>query len=442
MANLASAIYQLASASDALTKRVHQLEQEGAQRAADDQLQAGAAQRAAEEAQRDINRQQAEAAAEAEQLRARVREVEERAEQRVAQALTRTQEAAAAAEAKWQQLEGQAAQQLLEAEARLERMRAGEQARLDAQLAAVQAGTAAAQRAHHTQLRRAHDLALQRMRAAAEAKLEADMGARTVEGIAADLRALVPDAQCLVCSEEVKICDGVSCPSEEAHFMCSECFSACVSSQSSHLSVHAAHCRGRIRCPFAAVDGHAVAFDDQVVAQHVDADLFGAYQDARGRLQEHDINVRLEADYNERLERELEHAMQLSAHLQAVRRARHHVLSDILTIKCPACQAGWVHDGGCMALTCQCNRFICSYCARLFETSLACHDHVRVCGYGPHRNDYYGSAADEESAHRRLRSERMQAYVATLEAAVRKDVLEACARELQDLGLDATAFMG
>lgn len=115
--------------------------------------------------------------------------------------------------------------------------------------------------------------------------------------------------------------------------------------------------------------------------------------------------------------------------MDAVLKARNQI-ADILTLKCPWCSAAWLDFSACCHVTClkpTCGRPFCACC-------LATEGHTPGC---LELRDGYQLKA----AHAELRKTRLFEYLRTLSSAVRIKAVQACAKDLSDLGLNAHEFM-
>lgn len=375
---------------------------------------------------------------------------EENAAQRVAEAVALKDRAEADARLQRQRIVLRATQRLRNLRREMEAAKREQDAELDARVAAVAAETAAARRQHEQTLREARNVERQLLAGAMETQAEAGAEAREAERVVAQLRIRVRDAECQVCYEEVKVTDGVRCGAEgqgddgaagldapPSHFLCRDCFADCVRSQSAEAVGDLAARRGRCVCPFAGGGCTAPPFADRVVAMNVPDDVHAEYVGAKDRLRESEMHALMERELEVRVERELEERMRLTAHEAAVRGARKHVTDKVLTLKCPRCDAAWADFDGCCALSCaQCRCGFCAYC--LADCGADAHGHVGDCAYG--QGGGLHGHRQLAVAHKRLRTERLRAYLPTLERAVRDEVLQACQKDLEDVGLAVRDF--
>lgn len=319
---------------------------------------------------------------------------------------------------------------------------------LDAQIASGTEAAAQARRAHAQRLAAAHELAQEQLADLTGVRDTADAQKAQVAGIAEQLERLVPEAECQVCYETCKVTQGVSCPlprgdadiargglASGSHFLCLDCFSDCVTSQSSEDVMGLTARNAQIVCAFSGSGCQAVPFPDRVVARMATPEAYAAYEAAKERLRESVAAQCMEHDLQVRLARELAERARLTEFELAVRAARKHITDEILTRKCPRCRRAWIDFVGCCALTCGgCGCAFCAFCET--DCGTDAHGHANNCRYG---SGLYGHAA-VNAAHKRLRTERLAVYLPGLEATVRAEVLRTCQQDLADCSLRAGDF--
>jgi hypothetical protein len=125
----------------------------------------------------------------------------------------------------------------------------------------------------------------------------------------------------------------------------------------------------------------------------------GRYLDARGKL----VEARIAREGAEAQARQMAIQLQrMQAMGPAVFKAREHVIENILTLKCPRCQAAFIDWDGCMALTCAaCGCGFCGWC--LSDCGDDAHRHIeRSCPATDTRGDQalFPSKAEYEAAWR------------------------------------------
>lgn len=64
-------------------------------------------------------------------------------------------------------------------------------------------------------------------------------------------------------------------------------------------------------------------------------------------------------------------------------------IEDVLTLKCPHCDAAFVDFEGCVAVRCRCDKFFCALCFEAYDTNDDVHKHVQICPMNPNQGDYY-----------------------------------------------------
>lgn len=74
-------------------------------------------------------------------------------------------------------------------------------------------------------------------------------------------------------------------------------------------------------------------------------------------------------------------------------------LEDIVTLRCPKCNAAFCDFTGCLAIQCRCTLHFCGLCMESFPTSRLCHTHILNCKwnrdtYGLLRSEYFMSLED------------------------------------------------
>jgi len=198
------------------------------------------------------------------------------------------------------------------------------------------------------------------------------------------------------------------------------------------------------RCP-------AKAFDDRDVARFCEAETFNEYNRQKLALREKQIVEQVEKDFEERLAREKQRAMETSSAEEKLRLAKEHVIEKVLTLSCPRCEQAFVDFDGCFALKCgRCQAGFCAYC--LADCGRDAHAHIGGCELGKqvtkwaqknkttvnargHPPGTFGSPAafDESQRLRRLRD--LTSYFENKEEKFVTQVLDALEKELKDLNI-------
>ena len=184
----------------------------------------------------------------------------------------------------------------------------------------------------------------------------------------AEKRALQKERErlCVICYDTEDVGGGVECGGSEPHFMCSACLDGTMVAATGDDNARVfAERKGLIPCPSPECD--SAAFDNLTLARRASADSFRAYERARQRLHESNVNRELEATFETRVEAEVQRKAALSDAERQAREVRNHIVNDILTLACPRCKQAFVDFDGCFALKCSRAGCSCGFCAvRLF----------------------------------------------------------------------------
>ncbi|KAK3267722.1 hypothetical protein CYMTET_23740, partial [Cymbomonas tetramitiformis] len=241
--------------------------------------------------------------------------------------------------------------------------------------------------------------------------------------------AAVEDAECLACYDNFPMQSGLRCENE--HFVCDGCLMGHVRVESeAERGIHALRARqGEIYCPLKCGARHVAAHD---LAAHLDAVSFEMYLAAKIRYTEHEAREHL------RLEIQAEEAR---ARAEGVDHHRDHIEQRILTNHCPRCDIAWVDYTGCDAVKCHnCNGAFCPFCQE--DCGEDAHGHVaRECPLLPQDGRFFNGGMERLNhvvRERRLRDTAQ--YLARLEEAVFREVLEACRIQLEQADLDMPAL--
>jgi hypothetical protein len=245
---------------------------------------------------------------------------------------------------------------------------------------------------------------------------------------------------CCVCYEDMKLKDGVDCPSGEAqHFLCTMCLE-------SHLNALAeegptARNRGRLQCPMPGCV--APAYPDALLAQRLSSAVYQQYQGRIFHVREVELVAELNQQFNAELQRQVAQAQEqarqeLEQRSQDAQVQRHHqyIREQILTLQCPRCGQAFFDFDGCFALTCgRCKAAFCAYCLR--DCGHDAHQHVANCpdNLAPGR-DVFGREDLFTAAQQQRRRRMVKKYLDTLDVDLRRQVLEYCQRDLRDIGVE------
>ncbi|KAK3244597.1 hypothetical protein CYMTET_45796 [Cymbomonas tetramitiformis] len=243
--------------------------------------------------------------------------------------------------------------------------------------------------------------------------------------------AAVEDAECLACYDSFPMQSGLRCENE--HFVCAGCLMGHVRVESeAEQGIHALRARqGEIYCPLKCGARHFAAHD---LAAHLDAVSFEMYLAAKIRYTEHEAREHLMGHMLECLESSV-------CRVEGVDHHRNHIEQRILTNHCPRCDMAWLDYTGCDAVTCPfCNGAFCPFCQE--DCGEDAHNHVaRECPLLPQDGDFFNGGMERLShvvKERRLRDTAQ--YLARLEEAMFREVLEACRIQLEQADLDMPAL--
>jgi len=256
-----------------------------------------------------------------------------------------------------------------------------------------------------------------------------------------DLRAKVKSVACTICMEDLTILDGALCR-PDGHFVCNDCFTHHVKEESNKLTVATSDCN--IYCPYKspAMGGcNSPAYLGCLIARHASEDAFETFEKARLDIRESINNQKMQREYDERLEIE-KHNMGKKLFEDAVLEERKKIIEDILTLKCPRCRRAFLDFTGCFALTCSaCSCAFCAYCLK--DCGGNAHSHVAQCtdNISPGRNVFASVEIFHEAQRERRTRLLKQHLVQQVEAGMRPALIQAIARDLEDLGINGTQLL-
>ncbi len=249
-------------------------------------------------------------------------------------------------------------------------------------------------------------------------------------------RGAATERECMVCLDLFQPLDGLECHREyEPHFLCRACFAQHVAVECGAEVGDLAKREGRVFCPNRRLADSCTsrAYSDLEIATAVDAAGFAAYCKALGKVTEQ----RLAVEMNARVQQEVERLAKLDALQRQVERARHHIVDEILTLKCPRCRAAFVDFDGCMALTCgRCEAAFCGWC--LQDCGRDAHRHVANCARVP--RDVVDATFPPNAlqvfhaTHRRRQARLLADYLGGLQAPLRAAVIDAVRAVLNEAG--------
>ena len=266
-------------------------------------------------------------------------------------------------------------------------------------------------------------------------KEAAERERRRLERIAAAAAAM-PDqdehaVECCVCLDDAfQRSEGVTCA--ELHFQCDGCFEHYVRDIATRDDSLA---RGSdVACPCKPDSCGAECFSDRQIMDHAGDDAYQLLLELRARLHEQAVV----AEVTRELEAEMKRREQLSAIERQAADARRHLLDDIMTLKCPKCQAAFVDFDGCFALTCAgagCGCQFCAWCLKAGKDGRSAHLCAAECGRRNGANGYYGTKELFDTFHDKRKRKAAEEYLLTLADDVRREVMVQCRGELDAMGL-------
>ena len=174
----------------------------------------------------------------------------------------------------------------------------------------------------------------------------------------------------------------------------------------------------------------------QEIVAHVKPATFEAFMECRRRVQEADLQRKLDKqmeEYKTRLEKEMQ---------DSINPPRRYIIDKILNLHCPRCEKVFLDFDGCLALTCQAPGCDCGFCAVcLQDCGTDAHAHVRSCPYANSGGGAYLAEGDIKPAQNAWRADQLRKFLAPLSADLAQRVLSSLKRELADVGLDAQTFL-
>ncbi len=118
-------------------------------------------------------------------------------------------------------------------------------------------------------------------------------------------------------------------------------------------------------------------FSDAQVAAMTSSEVFSTYIESRTKLAETRLVQELTEQKNQELRRELSRLSSLNERQRRVEAAVMRV-QEVLTDKCPRCEAAFLDYANCSALTChRCGCRFCAWCLR--DCGADAHQHVANC---------------------------------------------------------------
>lgn len=115
--------------------------------------------------------------------------------------------------------------------------------------------------------------------------------------------------------------------------------------------------------------------------------------------------------------------------------ACHHIVDNILSLRCPRCRAVFVDFSGCFSV--YCNACPCSFCAWCLEDcGNDAHDHVFMCNESLEPQSYFGNKQSFELVHRKRREREVREFLDAAPPFLRASIVARCQTDFTDLGLD------
>jgi serine/threonine protein kinase len=178
--------------------------------------------------------------------------------------------------------------------------------------------------------------------------------------------------KCIVCFDEMSVTQGLECCGTLQHFHCSECLSGHVMNESSKDLADLKDRQGRVFCIWRKKDirgnyqcDFADPFSEAQLASHCSDGVFAAYLQGVAKVTEARLAQDMEAGFEERMKAERARIEAMTEAELKIDKTRRHIIEEILTLKCPRCEAAFVDFNGCFALTC--HRCACGFCAHCLQ---------------------------------------------------------------------------
>jgi hypothetical protein len=230
---------------------------------------------------------------------------------------------------------------------------------------------------------------------------------------------------------------GVECSEGAAHFVCAECFEQVVKTAAGEDLRAVERREGGVPCPGCASDGKNVLYTDAAVAMHASAEAFREYSQMRVKLMECRMSREFDRHLKERLAEELKRLVMMDEDQRRVWQACRHIADELLTQKCPRpnCRQAFIDFTGCLALSCsRCSCHFCGWCG--IDCGTDAHAHVRQCPHKLGTDPYFAPFADFERAQRGIKSRKVAAFMATLDANTAAAVRKEMRAELRELSVE------
>jgi hypothetical protein len=233
------------------------------------------------------------------------------------------------------------------------------------------------------------------------------------------------------------LAQGVECSEGRSHFVCGECFEQVVTAAASEDLRMIERREGGVPCPGCAADGKAVLYTDADVAKHVSSEAFVDYNHMRRSLLERRMASEFDQQLKERLAEEMKRLVAMDEEQRRVWQACRHIADELLTAKCPRpqCKQAFIDFAGCFDLACsRCPCHFCGWCGA--DCGTDAHAHVRQCVHKLGADPYFAPFSDFEKAQCGIKSRKVKAFLATLDAKTAAAVRKQMRAELRELSID------
>ena len=167
---------------------------------------------------------------------------------------------------------------------------------------------------------------------------------------------------CVVCFDD-DCTKNIQC--ERGHIYCVACFEHLVNSQCSNYDDRWSRTMGGVSC---SICEHL--FDGHMIAQNVSKSIFDVYSDSKKKYTE------------QKTELELQERLKTTKPAEGIQKHIEYILENILTLKCPNCNAAFLDFDGCLAVKCnKCPIFFCGTGCGFFGDDGLVHGHITGCLY-------------------------------------------------------------
>jgi hypothetical protein len=230
---------------------------------------------------------------------------------------------------------------------------------------------------------------------------------------------------------------GVECCGRVSHFVCDECFEQVVKAAAGEDLRVVERREGGVPCPGCASDGKNVLYTDAAIAKHASAQAFRGYHQMRLNIAESRMSMEFDQQLKERLAEEVKRLVMMDEDQRRVWQACRHIADELLTQKCPRpnCRQAFIDFTGCLALSCsRCSCHFCGWCG--MDCGTDAHAHVRQCPHKLGTDPYFAPFADFERAQRGIKSRKVVAFLATLDANTTAAVRKEMRAELRELPVE------